>query len=1655
MKKLLTLICAFMATTATVFAVAPEIVDGKLTVYDGTATNNYLPIYGYYLDNYCRSQYIIPEADLVNLNGKTVYGLRYYSSRTDSHTYKLTAQVYLKVVASTEFDPVAFAAKETEDIVYTGNLELLVNGKTGKAEMVIAFDKPFTYTGGNLLIGVDNTTTTTFSRTYFYGTEVAYNAGVYGQNSSSLDAVTATEQTFIPKTTFFLMENVKVQVVIELIDAIGSPITLESEPAIVAARKAYDALDEEQKALVTNYDKLTDAEAELLALKDVTAPHDLKVKITPETATVSWQGAFDTYDYRLAKEPATHSFGFEADLEDWTSIDNDGDGNGWVVLSSSSGYATHNDSKGCVASASYYGGPLTPDNWLVSPQITLGGIMTFWAAGQDINDFAEHFAVYVSTNSNDNLSDFTLVSPEFIIDEGRTHKQFTVDLSKYSGEGYVAIRHFNCTDQYWLDIDDIEITEPVEWNIDQTGWTSKSATINLADLETHTEYYFQVRGHLGEKISDWVETSFVTPNSSEDDEAIAIVEAYINAIGTVTLEREAAIVAARTLFDALQPKLQEQVSNYSILLAAEKTLASLKNNIPWITDGWVHYDNGELQTTYSAGGDEKWCIRIPAGSFTGKYLTKVGMYITDFPGNYTVHIYSGSFAPEGGTKVHEEVVNMPNADAFNEATLATPVEIDPTEDVWVIFINSENYDYTMTACNRSGVSNGDYFYYEDGWTHLSEHDIDAVWMIRAFFEQSIVSEVIDLIDAIGSPITLESEPAIVAARTAYDALDDAQKPLVTNYKKLTDAEADLLALKDVTAPHDLNVVVAPDHVQIFWQGAFDSYDLRLVKKPATRSFGFEADLEGWTSIDADEDGNGWIGGPGFISHNDSKGNAASASYDKAPLTPDNWLVSPKVTLGGSMTFWAAAQHYYYYEEHFAVYVSTNSNDNLSDFTLVSPEFIIDEGKTYKQFTVDLSKYSGEGYVAIRHFNCTDQFWLLIDDIEITGPMAAWDIEITGWSYTDAAWNTSEFESATEYIFQVRGHKGEKISEWVETSFVTPNSSEDDDAIAAVEALINAIGSPVTLASEPAIVAAREAFDALKPTLQEHVSNYEVLLMAEEMLASLKNNIPWITDGWVHYDDGVIGNYLGAGGDEKWGIRIPANTAPGNLLTKVGMYIYTAPGDYTVTIYSGGATPDYGAELYTEVVNMPNADAFNEVTLATPVEIDPTKDVWVIFNNTENYSNPMTVCARSGVSNGDYLYYEGGWTHLSVYDIYAVWMIRAFFGDEAVNAVIDKINAIGVVEYTPESKALIDDARSAYNALSEEQKTRVTNYETLTDAEAAYAYLKELAEAKAALEVLVKEATDLKTYAEKYDPSVVSVIEAIIANAESTLTDPAATVIDVINKTDITRTELSAIELPLLEQAKYLEKQAIIALFQEGIDYPAWYASVIVPALDLVDAIVWDDAKTVAENFTFIEASFTKIYNDAKEALEALRAGDTRAIVSTCEFTGFANAIRVGMKWNESARKDVVDNLNASAAAEPYRIIAEECILGKWDETLEKVVDIDIFAEEVLTAGDYQFFISFTIDGAEGLSYRFPRIAEGTLTLTVDATPWEVDVPTIYVDADFSSAYAMSPLFTVSKGEGIEDVTNDKSQMTNKVIKDGQIYILRGDHLFDAQGKMVK
>jgi hypothetical protein len=89
-------------------------------------------------------------------------------------------------------------------------------------------------------------------------------------------------------------------------------------------------------------------------------------------------------------------------------------------------------------------------------------------------------------------------------------------------------------------------------------------------------------------------------------------------------------------------------------------------------------------------------------------------------------------------------------------------------------------------------------------------------------------------------------------------------------------------------------------------------------------------------------------------------------------------------------------------------------------------------------------------------------------------------------------------------------------------------------------------------------------------------------------------------------------------------------------------------------------------------------------------------------------------------------------------IFPADVLKTLEDDEAAFAVMQKIDAIGVIENTDTSRGLVKTARDAYDALeNNEQKALVLNYQTLLDAEASFAKIdnvKDLIDAIAPLEM---------------------------------------------------------------------------------------------------------------------------------------------------------------------------------------------------------------------------------------------------------------------------------------------------------------------------------
>lgn len=184
------------------------------------------------------------------------------------------------------------------------------------------------------------------------------------------------------------------------------------------------------------------------------------------SATNSAGTANATHQVNVVSCDAVTTFPWIEDFEDastllcWSTVDADNDGYNWDFNYLRDQGRGHNESNGMVASASYANQQaLTPDNWMILPAFTIPAneefVLSWYAKAQDAEYADENYSVYVSTTGR-NVADFT--TAVFTGMPTGVWGKKIIDLSSYAGQTiYVAFRHYNCTDMFLLDIDDIRI----------------------------------------------------------------------------------------------------------------------------------------------------------------------------------------------------------------------------------------------------------------------------------------------------------------------------------------------------------------------------------------------------------------------------------------------------------------------------------------------------------------------------------------------------------------------------------------------------------------------------------------------------------------------------------------------------------------------------------------------------------------------------------------------------------------------------------------------------------------------------------------------------------------------------------------------------------------------------------------------------------------------------------------------------------------------------------------------------------------------------------------------------------------------------------------------------------------------------------------------
>ena len=486
-----------------------------LTVNEGNGeTDETVPITGFTTGSQMsRTQFIIPAEQLADMQYSTIRSLTFYNQQYTNGTPWGTAarfDIYLKEVGQNDFSNGAFYNWNDMTPVVNGAY-LSISGH----EMTVSLgDGGFSYTGGNLLVGFcqqqyDYTQGTNFDHADWlgvnnYNTNPNYKPSIYYNPSSSGPFA----QTFSPKVTFTYDDTYLPPTNIVVTPIAPTEVTLTWTMRDGQTATDVQLLDEDMEPIGTpwtwsngnvfglgNLDPGTDYYVSLrgqFTVGDQTyysawtnpvafstpdycaAPDNLQVnEVGPFSATLTWDSsaAYEEVEYRAVQET-----GFENGVpEGWTAVKKDASSGGWFRASLS-----HNGSYGLASICTNRG-----DDWLISPQVELGGALRLWktCAGNPTD-----FMVYVSTTGMD-IDGGDFGEPVATITANSSWGFCSVNLSAYSGLGYIAIRHNDLRGpSRSLYIDDLQYYAP---------WTSlgyvEGGQYDFEGLTPGTTYQAQVR----------------------------------------------------------------------------------------------------------------------------------------------------------------------------------------------------------------------------------------------------------------------------------------------------------------------------------------------------------------------------------------------------------------------------------------------------------------------------------------------------------------------------------------------------------------------------------------------------------------------------------------------------------------------------------------------------------------------------------------------------------------------------------------------------------------------------------------------------------------------------------------------------------------------------------------------------------------------------------------------------------------------------------------------------------------------------------------------------------------------------------------------------------------------------------------------------------
>ncbi|MCQ2304393.1 MAG: choice-of-anchor J domain-containing protein, partial [Bacteroidales bacterium] len=796
--------------------------------------------------------------------------------------------------------------------------------------------------------------------------------------------------------------------------------------------------------------------------------HNFKWAYTKDSSVNSGEDRFfiDYIDFIHPAQPPvpgdTYTFD-DGTMQGWTTIDADGDGRNFMVASSlMTGAVGHNGSADFVFSQSYDNsyGIVYPDNYLVSPQVQLGGIVQFYACAQDAGYAAEHFGLAVSTTGNTNAADFTTIQEWTMTaksvsapagksvmgnrsnrDQGEWY-QYTVDLSAYSGMGYVAIRHFNCSDQFYLDVDDITIGEAGKslrndrsfqfYRVYRTNcyndgpYIIPDNTIQLVSEVVDTAYIDVSWPDAAPGVYKWgVSCVYAGNRESEINWAEPTVGRQIVEIGDGTgttyygpFNSLWGYSFVEQIYTAAEIGMAGTINSISFYMDPANTSNSAQTNSvevfmknvsrsAFASDGTEYEPVTAADMVYSGNvtfnlGWTTITLDTPF-QYDGNSNLMIGMH--EFTSGYSTRYFC--YTPTTDYTLFSAHSDSSNPDPYNLGSFSGTKYAQK-------YRTNIQMDITPGGGSQDGLHES-----EIVWSNCLDKDmfvnpVDVTVLLNsADSPEGVNVELTNLNEAERemypvAPVTLDESGYYVW--DTFRRGDYAVSVELDGYEPINDTVSiwDETHLRYVMTEilYGVGNIYVSRTGWAMWDGEIPGPTPVPPTGDTEFTEGFENGLNGWTVLNASGDAS-WIhsddnlGGYDYttLAHTGT-GFAMGYSFVDyvGSYNIDSYLITPQkyaITNGSTLTFWADNANDSY-PENFSVCVATADNPTAADFTQVwaggakagnaakvSNRHDANRYENWRQHTIDLSAYAGQNvYIAFHDVNY-DMYEIWIDDVQLT------------------------------------------------------------------------------------------------------------------------------------------------------------------------------------------------------------------------------------------------------------------------------------------------------------------------------------------------------------------------------------------------------------------------------------------------------------------------------------------------------------------------------------------------------------------------------------------------------------------------------------------------------------------------------------------------